>query len=111
MDYKLLLAYDVKPHKEEEYYRFVMGEFLPRAQAIGLTMTEGWQTVYGHYPARLLTFAAAEEETFQQAIQSEEWDSIETKLGEFIINYEKRLVPAKAGFQFFIPSYRGAERG
>ncbi len=104
MVYKLLMVYDVRPNRLEDYRRFVMGEFLPRAQALGLVMTEGWQTAYGTYPARLLAFAAQDEETFRRAIYSEEWDMIETRLGEFVLNYERRVVAAKPNFQFFIPA-------
>lgn len=104
MVYKLLIAYDVRANRIEDYRRFVMGEFLPRAQALGLVMTEGWRTAYGSYPGRLLAFAAQNEETFQQAIHSEEWDMIETRLGEFVQNYEQRVVEAKPNFQFFTPA-------
>lgn len=106
MDYKLLISYDIKEHRAEEYYRFIMGEFLPRAQAIGLVMIEGWQTIYGDYSSRLLGFSAESREQMERALLSDDWDSIETKLEEFITNYEKRVVPSKTGFQFFIPSYR-----
>ncbi len=104
MALKLLLAYDVKSHRAEDYYNFVMAEFLPRAQALGLVMTEGWQTAYGNYPSRLIVFAAQSDELLATILGSDEWDSIETKLGEFIINYEKRVVPARPNFQFFIPN-------
>jgi hypothetical protein len=111
MNFKLLLAYDIRSQRTEDYYQFIMGEFLPRVQALGLIMTEGWQTLYGDYPSRLLGFAARDDKTLQHVIQSDEWDSIETKLGEFVANYERRLVKAKPGFQFFIPYYRRQNRG
>ncbi len=103
MALKLLLAYNVREHRAEDYYRFVQTEFLPRAQAIGLVMTEGWQTAYGHYPSRLLAFASQTDEQLRVALASDEWDSIETKLGEFITDYEKRVVYARPNFQFFKP--------
>ncbi len=104
MALKLLLVYNVREHRAEDYYRFVMGEFLPRAQALGLVMTEGWQTAYGKYPARLIGFAAQDDDILRRAVLSSEWDSIETKLGEFVSNYERRVVAAKPNFQFFIPA-------
>ena len=103
MSLKLLLAYDIKQHRVEDYYRFIMGEFLPRAQGIGLVLAETWQTTYGDYPARLIGFLAKDDSTVAEALTSDEWDSIETKLGEFVLNYEKKVVPLKNGFQFFSP--------
>jgi len=106
MDIKLLLSYDIKEHRAEEYYRFIMGEFLPRVQTMGLVMAEGWQTVYGDYPARLMAFVAAEGTHLLPVIQSDEWQTLETRLDEFVENYEKMIVPIKPNFQFFIPHYR-----
>ena len=56
MSLKLLLSYNIKPNREAEYYRFVLGEFLPELQSVGLLMDEGWHTAYGDYPIRLLVF-------------------------------------------------------
>ncbi|MFQ5576352.1 MAG: hypothetical protein ACE5G8_05115 [Anaerolineae bacterium] len=106
MSFKLLLSYNIKEHRLETYYRFIMGEFLPRAQALGLAMTEGWHTAYGDYPARLLIFRPDDNASVAQILQSDEWDAIETRLGEFVSDYEKCLVRPRRTFQFFIPHYR-----
>jgi len=105
MNLKLLLAYNVKEHRLDDYYRFVMQEFLPRAEQIGLVMRVGWQTVYGNYPSRLLEFMSEDDQTLRQALQTDTWDSIETKLGEFVTDYERRTVLHRPGFQFFIPQH------
>ena len=47
MPIKLLLVYNVKSTREEAYYRFMMGEFLPTAQNIGLQIVEAWRTLWG----------------------------------------------------------------
>ena len=105
MALKLLLAYNIKDLREEEYYRFILQEFLPRAEQIGLVMRVGWQTAYGNYPSRLLEFIADDDTTLRQALRTDTWDSIETKLGEFVTAYERRMVLEKPGFQFFIPQH------
>lgn len=106
MQIKLLLAYDVHEHRREEYYQFIIGEFLPQAQKLGLILDDVYQTAYGDYPSRLLSFVIQDEETMNTALSSEVWDSIETKLGEYVIDYEKRTVRKKRDFQFFIPRRR-----
>ncbi|OQY43936.1 MAG: hypothetical protein B6242_13695 [Anaerolineaceae bacterium 4572_78] len=103
MNYKLLIAYDVKEHALEDYYRFVITEFLPSASRLGLTMIEGWQTIYGDYPSRLIVFVAKDDKILQKALESNRWISIETKLDRFVEHYEKRVIKFKAGFQFFKP--------
>jgi len=103
---KLLLAYDVKEYRQEEYYQFIIHEFLPRAQKLGLRFYHVWQTTYGDYPSRLVEFFAEDEATMRRALDHEVWDSIETKLGEYVTDYEKRVVKGKYNFQFFIPRRR-----
>ena len=105
MNLKVLLAYNVKEHRFEEYYRYIMQEFLPRAQRIGLYMTGGWETLYGDYPSRLIVLEAQNVGSLDEALTSDTWDSIETKLGEYVSDYERRVVQAKPGFQFFIPQH------
>ncbi len=106
MEVKLLLAYNIKPNREDEYYRYVLGEFLPALQNVGLHMIEGWHTAYGDYPVRLMAFRTEDEVVMRQALQSEEWKTAKEKLLKLIRDYEQRIVPAKSVFQFFIPSYR-----
>ena len=106
MEVKLLLAYNIKPNREAEYYRFVLGEFLPSLQDIGLMMTEGWHTAYGEYPIRLIAFKAQDDADIYHILKSSEWNDGKEKLLKFVQDYEERLVSAKNVFQFFIPSSR-----
>src|SRR3972149_3668319 len=49
---KLLLSYDPLPERGEEYFRYVLGEFVPALEHLGLTMSEAWHTAYGSRPPR-----------------------------------------------------------
>lgn len=106
METKLLLAYNIKPNREAEYYRFVLGEFLPSLQDLGLMMVEGWHTAYGDYPIRLIAFRAQDDADIRNILKSTEWKEGKEKLLKMVHDYEERLVPAKNIFQFFIPSSR-----
>ena len=106
MEIKLLLAYNIKPNREAEYYRYVLGEFLPSLQDIGLMMVEGWHTAYGDYPIRLIAFRAQDNTDIYNILNSTEWKQGKEKLLKLVLDYEERLVPARNIFQFFIPSDR-----
>jgi len=106
MDLKLLVAFNIKPNREAEYYRFVLGEFLPTLQNIGLLMVEGWHTAYGDYPIRLLEFRTQEGVDMQKLLDSSEWKTGKETLLKLVRDYEEYLVPAKNTFQFFIPTSR-----
>lgn len=103
MELKLLLTYNIKPNREAEYYRYVLGEFLPGLQDIGLMMVEGWHTAYGDYPVRLIVFRAQDDVDMHETLNNPRWKESKEKLLNLVRDYEERLVPAKNIFQFFIP--------
>lgn len=103
MPVKLLITYNVKPAYEETYYRFMMGEFLPAAQSLGLEMVEGWHTAWGDYPQRLIGLAAEDQKTIEEALASERWQEVETELARYVTDYQRRAVPYRNGFQFLKP--------
>jgi len=106
MELKLLLIYNIKPNREGEYYRYVLGEFLPTLQSKGLMMVEGWHTAYGDYPMRLIAFRPEDGVDLYDIMDSREWQEARRKLLLLVRDYEERVVLAKNMFQFFIPSQR-----
>ena len=104
MPIKLLIAYNVKPAREEAYYRFMMGEFLPTAQSIGLQMVEAWRTVWGNYPQQLIELAADSHKTLEQILDSKRWHEMEAKLAHYVDDYQRQIVPYRNGFQFLKPT-------
>lgn len=106
MEVKLLMIYNIKANREAEYFRYVLGEFLPALQQTGLYMIEGWHTHYGDYPSRLLVFRADSKEDLKRILKGDEWKEAKEKLMTLIRDYEERIVPARKSFQFFIPSHQ-----
>lgn len=104
MEVKLLIVYNIEPEREAEYYRYMLGEFLPALQNMGLTMVEGWHTAYGNYPMRLFAFRAENARELQNITNSSEWKAVKERLLKLVRNYEERVVLAKNVFQFFMPS-------
>jgi len=105
MEQKLLLVYDIKPNREAEYYRYVLGEFLPALQNLGLMMVEGWHTAYGRYPMRMLVFRADDETDIRLILKKDQWQQAKNSLLKLIRHYEERVIPARNTFQFFLPDY------
>jgi len=97
---KLLLSYNIRPGHENAYRRFVMEEFLPRAQELGLTPTDAWHTAYGGYPARLIGFVADDLSTIHRAMESDEWQGMMKRLGDYTGDMSRRIVRFKGGFQW-----------
>jgi hypothetical protein len=97
---KLLLTYDPIPEKREDYFNYVLGEFVPAMEHLGLTMSEAWHTAYGEYPLRLTGFIAPDRNTLEGILGSQAFLDLEGKLQDYVVNYRRRVVPVKRRFQF-----------
>jgi hypothetical protein len=97
---KLLVTYDVLEAKQEEYFQYVLGEFVPGAQNLGLYMTDVWHTAFGDYPIRLAGFVAQDYDTMVSILNNPDFLKLEEKLSEYVANYQRRIVPLKNGFQW-----------
>ena len=97
---KLLMSFDILEESAQPYYQFVIGEFLPKAQSIGLVLTDALHTAFGDYPDRLLSFVARDRATLDAILSREEWQQIEDKLKQFVAEYERKIVPYRDRFQF-----------
>ena len=97
---KLLLSFDPLPGKREAYFQYVLGEFIPTLEHLGLQMCELWHTAYGAYPLRLTGFLAPDRDTLSDILSSEGFKDMELKLQGFVSNYQRRVVPMKKRFQF-----------
>jgi hypothetical protein len=97
---KLILTYDPLPAQREEYIRFIMSEFVPGLERLGLKMSESWHTAYGSYPLRLTCFVASDYPTLNQVLGSDDFRSLEFSLQAYVDNYNRRIVPLKSRFQF-----------
>ena len=96
---KLLMSWNIRTGHEAEYFEFVVKEFAPGLMRLGLQPTEAWYTVYGDCP-QILTGSVAEDiQTIQHVVNSDEWHELMSKLGEYVTNYQQKIVQATGGFQ------------
>ena len=99
MSVKLLMTWDIIPGREQEYFEFVVREFMPEIQQLGLETTNAWVTVYGDQPQILASAEARGKESLDQILTSMEWDKLLVKLNDYVENLELKRVHAKPGFQ------------
>ena len=97
---KLILTYDPRPDRREDYFQYVLGEFVPRLASEGLAMSDAWHTAYGQYPLRLTGFVAPDMASLERILTSQTFRDLEARLQEYVSNYQRRIVPARRGFQF-----------
>lgn len=99
MAVKLLMSWDILPGREQEYFEFVVREFIPGMQRLGLEPTDAWFTMYGDQPQIIAGAKMANQQSLERIIQSEEWVNLTEQLLSFVENFNLKIVPARKGFQ------------
>jgi len=100
MPIKLLMSWDIAPEHEEEYFEFVVREFLPGVAGLGFEVSDAWATVYGSKPQILVGAMLPTINKARLVLDSPEWISLNNRLQDFVNNYTCKLVSARGGFQF-----------
>jgi hypothetical protein len=99
VEFKLLLSWDILPGREQEYFEFVVREFIPGIQSLGLEPSDAWLTIYGEQPQILTGVKVSNLNSLNEVLSSQEWDSMLVKLLDYVENLEVKTVRSKPGFQ------------
>jgi|TARA_B110001454_G_C12659839_1_gene409064 hypothetical protein len=96
---KIILTWDIKLNLEQEYFDFIVREFVPGITQLGIKPTDAWYTLYGECSQILTAGVVETKEQMQEILNSDEWESLETRLLDFVDNLEHKVVEARQGFQ------------
>lgn len=102
MSVKLLMNWDIKPGRDQEYFEFVVREWVPTIQRLGLQPTGAWYTVYSRSKdaPQIMTEALTEDlDSMRDLLDSTEWNELSDKLQEYVQNYQHKIVHVTGGFQ------------
>ena len=99
MAIKLLMSWNIVPGREQEYFEFVVREFMPEIQELGLEATEAWVTVFGDQPQILAAVRANDVAELRQIMLSQEWDGLTARLLDYVKDLEFKTVSDRPGFQ------------
>ena len=100
MTAKIIMTWDILPEHEQEYFEFVVREFIPGVQRLGFELSDAWATVYGEQPQVLVGAVLPSNGEAEIMMNSSEWLSLKNKLQDFVSNYTQKLVRGRTGFQF-----------
>jgi hypothetical protein len=98
--YRLLLLYDTRPDRLQQYYQYMRGEFVPGLQKMGLHMVFAWQIYGDGYPNRQIDFICESGELLRDLLTSERYEEIESRLISYTTSYERKVVRFENRFQF-----------
>jgi hypothetical protein len=100
MSAKLIMTWDIAPEHEQEYFEFVVREFIPGVQRMGFDVSDAWATVYGNQPQIMVGATLPSAGKIRQVLRSSDWKSLNNQLLDYVQNYSFKIVDAKTGFQF-----------
>ena len=96
---KLLMSWDIKEGREQQYFEFVVREFAPGLIRLGLQPTEAWYTIYGEGPQILTGGITDDVDAMRKFLESDDWHSLQEKLLGFVANYQQKVILASGRFQ------------
>ena len=99
MTVKLIMTWDITPGREQEYFEFVVREFIPQVQQLGMELKDAWLTMYGNQPQIMASAQMADLTAMQSILDSKEWQGLINRLLDYVENYQYKIVPARSGFQ------------
>ena len=99
MAVKLLMTWDILPGREQEYFEFVVRDFIPGMQRLGMEPSDAWFTMYGEQPQIMAGFQMASINSLQRVLDSADWGSLTRQLEDYVENVEYKVVQARTGFQ------------
>ena len=100
MAVKVLMTWDIDGDRDQAYFEFVIGEFIPGVQRLGLQPAEAWATIYGAYPQIQVGLLATDADQANSVLSSEDWIVLQDRLFNYVKNFSFKVVPARSGFQF-----------
>lgn len=100
MSVKVIMTWDIASEREQEYFEFVIGTWVPGVQRLGFQPVDAWATVFGSYPQIQVGLLADDASSARKIMASKDWGELEDRLLTFVQNFSYKVVPARNGFQF-----------
>ena len=94
------MSWDISPEHEQEYFEFVVREFIPGVQRMGFELSDAWATVFGAQPQILVGAVAPTPARAREIMDSSEWKGLQNQLMDYVHNYQDKIVDVRTGFQF-----------
>ncbi|MBE9475035.1 MAG: hypothetical protein IMY85_09110, partial [Chloroflexi bacterium] len=87
MAVKLIMSWDILPGREQEYFEFVVREWVPGIQRLGLEPTDAWFTMYGNHPQIIAGAEIDDRQNLNILLDSTEWLALTERLLNFVTDF------------------------
>lgn len=97
---KLIMTWDIAPNREQEYFEFLVRDFIPGIQSLGFEIQEAWATAFGERPQVQVGAVMPDLSHINETLNTTEWMDLHSQLLDMVIHYDQKIVPARTRFQF-----------
>lgn len=99
MTVKILMTWDILPGRDQEYFEFVVRDFIPSLQELGMTPSDAWFTMYGDQPQIMAAAEMESKDDIKDVLESAPWNELTLRLLDYVENFHYKIVPSRSGFQ------------
>ena len=102
MSVTLIMTWDIKDEMEQEYFEFVVREWVPATSRLGLQTVAAWLTAWridDTVPLIRAEAVADDEDSIRDILKSPEWHTIQSQLMEYVENYSHKVVETTGDFK------------
>ncbi len=101
MNVKLIMNWDIKPGRDQEYFEFLVREWIPGTTNLGLKHSGAWVTTYSRGDtSQIMTEGVAKDlDAMKSILDSHDWEELRDQLMEYVVNYEQKIVRVTGDFQ------------
>lgn len=102
MSVKLIMNWDIKDEQQQEYFEFVVREWGPGLNRLGLNLIGLWLTTYARDENAPKVMAEGLTENLadmRRILASDEWKRLHARLLECVENYSQKVVRTSGDFQ------------
>ena len=89
---RLLMQWDIRTGREQDFSEFVVREFAPRLMQLGIEPSEVLYTMYGEGPQMLTLGAVESKEKLAEILRSAGWKKLHASLLTYVSNYRHKVV-------------------
>ena len=102
MSFTLIMTWDIKDNMEQDYMEFVLRDWVPATNRLGLKTVAAWYTQYRKDESIPMIRAEAQVEdipAIRTILNSPEWETIHEQLLEYVENYKHKVVETTGEFK------------
>ena len=93
------MSWDIRQETESEYFEFLVHEFIPGLNNLGVLEIQVWYTQYGECEQKLASGITKTLDDMKRILSSSEWAQLIAKLEGYVSDFNKKVIPATHGFQ------------